>query len=240
MTDEKTKRDWVLRVLGVAIEPDRTLPKQGQPGVKQRLAAARERMVKLPEPERFGGPLRDAILAEKAGEDEKALDILERLEAALTSAERVALAGAEIAKAREGLNVSVVQFAKLRLKLVALEAAIPMAIDACQDAMSEVLELEFGEDEPTEGIEAFIDGLDEVIPPPPAALRSAIDALAGTANVDKRAKARGDALTAIDDYRATLAKLSFLKLFEQTDHGSYQIASSIETCLGELEAAMKT
>lgn len=239
MTDEEAKRAWVIRVLGVSLEPDQTSPKLDQSGLRQRTVAARERMVKLPEPERFDGLLRDAILAEKAGETDKALEILERLEAALTSAERAALAGAEIAKAREGLNVSVVQFAKLRLKLVALEAAVPMAIDACQDAMAEVLEVEFAEGEPTAEVEAFIDSLDEVVPPPPAALRLAIDAMAGTADVTARAKARGDALTAIKDYRASLAQLSFLELFERTDHGSYQIASSIETCLGDLEAAMK-
>jgi hypothetical protein len=239
MSDRQAKRDFVINVLGVKLGPDTTAPSQDRTAVHKRLTAARGRMDKLPEPERFVGLLRDTILAEKAGEDDKALEVLERLEAALTSAERVSAAALEIAQAREGLGVSVVQFAKLRLKLAALEAAIPMAIENCQDAMFEVLEAEFEESDPSEQVEAFIDRLDEKVPMPPEALRTAIDRMAGTADTAERAKARSAALTAIGQYRTSLSMLDFLELFEKTDHGTYRIADAIVECLDDLETALK-
>jgi len=234
-----SRRDWVMRVLGVAV-PAVQAETGARPDVGElatRLRKLLDRVKDAGSPPDMLDDLRAAGAALKGNDPGLAGGLLDEVEGRLASRARAAEAAAEIARAAPSKK-GAVAFAQVRLRWAAARAAREEALNDLETVCAAMLALPEAEDDPQyEETRAAAEQVVDRMPLPASGIDDAIDAMASI-DETRREAARKQALDAIKTYRADLDAEPALKLLQDMPVGKFAIYDRVAKALDELAAAL--
>jgi len=235
--------DWVARVLGVSLSPS---PLFDPSVLRERLQAISVDMKLHGLESQISTAWRTATDAVETGA-ENAPELVDQLEDRVAEAsrqKRMADVLETASKATVNASVSVVAFAKMRLKLQAARTSYELARANLHTACATLVTTPDFVTDPrstSPGTLSAIATIADTVPDIASLTNDvddAIDAMREASDPGVRQKSRDTALKALATYRSEIEAVPLLARMQNTAGGAYPIRDALVSALGELETAL--
>jgi len=248
--DDKAKRDWVIRVLG--IDPAKNVSPTEDGGALSRTDLM-ERLQIINEDARSNGardalrePLRAAAVAVQTNAPNavELLEILEQRVAELARSRRMAEVKETAKNATISAKAGLVELAKMRLKLQAARSGYDMAVSNLETSRDALMTRQEFANDPRSKDPEFLKNAAAVAERVPDIevvandVQRALDDMTNAVGQEARKALAQQAVASIEKYQAELTD-PILTVMEKTPAGSFPILSVLSGALDDLASALR-